>query len=378
MAPGTRSSGTWGIRDDAAATSGGTGEGPFLAVVPGGGRGDGLTEVTMTVVEDGAGLVFRYLDPENYWSIVANQGVGTWTVNRTIDGDAEVAGEFPGPTNDDVTISVEQKGSGLRFMADGVEFGSIPADGALADQLQGGLIAAGTTQGEARWNRFLVMTYGESSGGGDDHHDRPRVGRRPPASGRGRAPGSPGPGPGPRSPRCSSPAPPWGRACSSTSTWSPRPTPRCPTASGASGPELPRGVPYQVPLTWLSTLLDGALVAKAAMVLVLVLAFAGAHRLAAGAPAVARVAAGLVYAAGPFLATRLAIGHLGTALAAALLPWALPTLLRPGDSLRRTLLWSAALGACGVNGGLLAGAAIARRAWSRTGAAGHPGCSEWA
>jgi hypothetical protein len=124
------------------------------------------------------------------------------------------------------------------------------------------------------------------------------------------------------------------------------------------GPELPRAIPYQIPLTWLSTLLDGALVAKAAMILVLVLAFVGAHRLAAGAPAVARVAAGLVYAAGPFLATRLAIGHLGTALATAVLPWALPTLLRPADSLRRTLLWSAALGVCGVNGGLFAGAAV--------------------
>ena len=35
----------------------------------------------MTLVEDGAGLVFRYQDPQNYWSVVADQGVGTWTVN---------------------------------------------------------------------------------------------------------------------------------------------------------------------------------------------------------------------------------------------------------------------------------------------------------
>ena len=115
--------GTWGIRDDAAVTSGGAGEGPVpRRRAPADGRGDGLTEVTMTVVEDGAGLVFRYLDPQNYWSIVANPGVGTWTVNRTIDGDAELAGELPGPTNDNVTISVEQKGSNLRFLLDGVEY----------------------------------------------------------------------------------------------------------------------------------------------------------------------------------------------------------------------------------------------------------------
>jgi len=134
--------------------------------------------------------------------------------------------------------------------------------------------------------------------------------------------------------------------------------PPVPNGVWGLGPELPRGLPFQVPLAWLSTLLDGALIGKGVMVGVIVVAFVGAHRLAAGAPTTARVAAGLVYAGGPFLATRLAIGHLGTAAAAALLPWALPTLLRPGDSLRRTLLWSAALGFWGVNGGILAGVVV--------------------
>ena len=134
--------------------------------------------------------------------------------------------------------------------------------------------------------------------------------------------------------------------------------PPVPSGVWGLGPELPRGIPYQVPLAWAGNLLDGALVAKAVMVLVIVLAFAGAHRLAAGAPALARIAAGVVYAAGPFLATRLAIGHVGTALAAALMPWAMPTLLRPGSSLRRTFLWCAALGFCGINGGLMAGVTV--------------------
>jgi hypothetical protein len=149
--------GTWGIREDAAFTSGGTGDGPFLAVVPQG-EGDGLTEVTMTVVEEGAGLVFRYLDPENYWAITANPGVGSWSVNRVIDGEAELVGELPGPTADNTTVSVEQKGTSLRFLLDGLEYLAL-TDGALADQLQGGMIASGATTGEARWNRFLVLTY---------------------------------------------------------------------------------------------------------------------------------------------------------------------------------------------------------------------------
>jgi hypothetical protein len=155
--------GTWGTREDAAVTSGGSGDGPFLAVVPDG-NGDGLTEVTMTVVEEGAGLVFRFLDAANYWSITANPGVGTWSVNRVIDGESELVGELAGPTGDNTTLSVEQKGSALRFLLDGQEYLAV-TDGALADQLQGGIIAAGTTNGEARWNRFLVLAYPEDASG---------------------------------------------------------------------------------------------------------------------------------------------------------------------------------------------------------------------
>ncbi len=137
-------------------------------------------------------------------------------------------------------------------------------------------------------------------------------------------------------------------------------TPHIPVPSGVwgLGPELPRRVPLFVPMAWLSTVVDGTVVGKAVLIATITVAFAGAHRLAAGAPPVARVAAGLVYAAGPFLATRLAVGHLGIAVPAAVLPWALPTLLRPSDSLRRTFLWSLVLGFGGVNGGILAGAAV--------------------
>lgn len=153
--------GTWGVRDDAATTSGGSGDGPFLAVVPDG-NGDGLTEVTMSVVEQGAGLVFRFLDASNYWSVTAEPGIGSWSVNRVIDGEAELVGEMPGPTADNTTVSVEQKGSILRFLLDGQEYLAL-TDGALADQLQGGLIASGSTTGEARWNRFLVLAYAEDA-----------------------------------------------------------------------------------------------------------------------------------------------------------------------------------------------------------------------
>lgn len=152
-------SGTWGIDEDSAATSGGGQDGPNLAVIPRG-TGDGLTEVTMTVVEGGAGLVFRYLDPDNYWSVTANPGVGSWSVNRVIDGDDELVGELTGPTASGVTVSVVADGTAVRFLLDGVEYLSI-TDGALADQLQGGLIASAGTANAARWDRFLVEKFSD-------------------------------------------------------------------------------------------------------------------------------------------------------------------------------------------------------------------------
>jgi peptidoglycan/LPS O-acetylase OafA/YrhL len=151
-------SGTWGIRDNSAVlTEPGGGSGPRLAVVPRG-NGAGLTEVTMTVVEEGAGLVFRYRDPQNYWSVTANPGVGSWSATRVLDGEPELVGELAAPTDDGTTISVTQNETTVRFLVEGEEYLTIN-DGALADQLQGGLIVAATSTGQARWDRFLVMGY---------------------------------------------------------------------------------------------------------------------------------------------------------------------------------------------------------------------------
>jgi hypothetical protein len=149
--------GTWGIADGRAIANGGATDTPNIVVVPQG-SGDGLTEVTMMKVEEGAGLVFRYLDPENYWSVTANPGVGSWSVTRVIDGDAELVSEVPGPTDDETTVSVTQDDSVVRVLLEGQEYLSL-TDAALGDQLQGGLIAAPNTSGEARWDRYLVMRF---------------------------------------------------------------------------------------------------------------------------------------------------------------------------------------------------------------------------
>ncbi|MEL7207220.1 MAG: hypothetical protein AAGK32_03145 [Actinomycetota bacterium] len=137
-------------------------------------------------------------------------------------------------------------------------------------------------------------------------------------------------------------------------------TPDVPLPNGfwGLGPELPRRVPFMVPVAWLSPVLGGELAGKLLMLTTIVLGVVGAHRLSSGAAPVARYAAGLLYGAGPFLVTRVAVGHFNVALAAAILPWALPSLLRPGRDLRRTFLWAAALSVAGVVGGVYAGVVV--------------------
>ena len=67
----------------------------------------------------------------------------------------------------------------------------------------------------------------------------------------------------------------------------------------------------------------------------------------------ARVTAGLLWAAGPFSLTRLGVGHLNLLWVVAVLPWVLPTLARPSVDLRRTFLGSLALAVGGPAAGTL-------------------------
>src|SRR5437016_4928671 len=131
-------------------------------------------------------------------------------------------------------------------------------------------------------------------------------------------------------------------------------TPTIPVPRGvwALGPELSRRVPLGVALAWASRIVGGPLAGKVLLGVALAVAFAGAWRLLPNATVPARLASALLYAASPFTLTRVAVGHWGVVAAIAVLPWAMPVLLRPGDDLRRTWLWSVAIGATGITGGM--------------------------
>ena len=138
-------------------------------------------------------------------------------------------------------------------------------------------------------------------------------------------------------------------------------TPRMPVPRGVwgLGPELSRRMPLGVFVAWASLVVGGPVVGKALLLVSISAAFVGVWRLAANTPFVCRLGAGVLYAASPFTLTRIGVGHWTLVAALGILPWAFPALLRPSDDLRRTWLWSVALGLTGITGGMYAAVLLA-------------------
>lgn len=130
-------------------------------------------------------------------------------------------------------------------------------------------------------------------------------------------------------------------------------TPHRPVPPGlwGLGPALPQRIPSGLPQALLDPLIGAPLAGKAVLVLTLVVAFVGATRLCVDAVPIARIGAGLLYALGPFAVTRAADGHLNVLVLLAVLPFALPVLVHPAESLPRTYLWALAMSLAGAPGG---------------------------
>ncbi len=120
------------------------------------------------------------------------------------------------------------------------------------------------------------------------------------------------------------------------------------------GPELPRRTPFWVPIAWASGVVPATLAVKVVMIAVFVSAWCGMRRWAASLGVRWAACAGALYAFSPFVLTRTAVGHMMITVPLAILPWVMPTLLRPGRRLGRTYLAAVALGLSGHFGGSLA------------------------
>lgn len=139
-------------------------------------------------------------------------------------------------------------------------------------------------------------------------------------------------------------------------------TPEIPLPAGliGLGPALSQRVPLFGVVGALAAVVGGPVAIKVLVVAWVAIGFAGAARLArvlapSGRPAAwwAQLAAGVLWAVGPFALTRIGAGHVNLVWVVAVLPWALPRLCRPGDHLPSTFLASVALAVGGPGGGTL-------------------------
>jgi hypothetical protein len=146
-------SGTWGVQSHAAYVSDPV-VGPNLLIAPDT-TGDGTLQLRMTSVAPGAGLVFRYQDPQNYWRLVAFPRVLTWQIERVENGRTTFVantGAFS-RVEDGTTIGVRIQGENLDFLVDGKVRQSLRShQGDLAGST--GLFASGRNADQARWDDF--------------------------------------------------------------------------------------------------------------------------------------------------------------------------------------------------------------------------------
>ncbi len=120
------------------------------------------------------------------------------------------------------------------------------------------------------------------------------------------------------------------------------------------GSELPRWPPVEALFALVSPPLDDATVKGLWMVAIVATAVAGTTHHLREVRLPLRLAAAVIYGMSPFLLTRIGVGHLGTASAAALLPWAFDDLAAPFLRRRATVLFLAGFALCGYYGALIA------------------------
>ncbi|HMQ27014.1 MAG TPA: hypothetical protein PKA98_13575 [Acidimicrobiales bacterium] len=152
--PWTEGAGTWGIIDGEAYLSR-SAEFRNHSVI-GIGQGDGGAQVRLDKVVNGAGLVFRYVGPYNYWAVVAVPDVATWNVIKVVDGDQEVVGNTgQSPTADGTTVGVRMEGDTIDVIINGRIRKTI-VDDFQAEAGKVGVTARGPDSGDARFDDFVA------------------------------------------------------------------------------------------------------------------------------------------------------------------------------------------------------------------------------
>ena len=118
------------------------------------GSGDGRIRFVMSAPGNKSGIVFRFKDDKNYWTLEAVPGLATWNIRRTVDGAAQGVGNVGvSPTGAGTTVEVFLRGDTMDFYVNDV-YRTTVVDGSLADGTKAGL--AGDANATARWSLFAA------------------------------------------------------------------------------------------------------------------------------------------------------------------------------------------------------------------------------
>lgn len=145
--------GIWGVARHRAYVAGAASEGANIAVLdlsP----GPSAVEVRMAHAAQGAGLVFRYQDPQDYWAVLDVPAYATWSIIKVTKGRATGAGDTGlSPVGDGTTIGVRLLGPRIQ-VALGTKVVRTIVDPSLDRAGMAGLIAEGGAATAARFSDF--------------------------------------------------------------------------------------------------------------------------------------------------------------------------------------------------------------------------------
>lgn len=117
---------------------------------------NGVLTVTMPVSRAQAGVVFRLVDFNNYWMLVAVPNVGTWNLRKIVDGQmTEVTNLGLATSADGVTITISYDGEQIALGINGEQKAEVTDDTHLGATAVG-LTSAGPTSTEASWDNLMV------------------------------------------------------------------------------------------------------------------------------------------------------------------------------------------------------------------------------
>jgi len=137
------------------------------------GQGDGVVQVRLDRVTNGAGLVFRFRGPANYWSLTAS--ADTWNLSRFKDTVQDFIGNT-GPTTvaDTTTVAVRFEGPRIDVLVNGVLRLSLEDD-YLMTETKAGLTVGSDGAADARFDDFVAalpgngpLFVGKETAGEDD------------------------------------------------------------------------------------------------------------------------------------------------------------------------------------------------------------------